>query len=49
MSKLMKIYEFMDDQSDHVIALWEKCGLTRSWNNLEKGIARKTVIRLVNF
>ena len=45
----MKIYEFMDDQSDHVIALWEKCGLTRSWNNLEKGIARKTVIRLVNF
>ena len=41
MSKLMEIYEFMDDQSDHVIALWEKCGLTRSWNNLEKDIARK--------
>ena len=31
----------MDDQSDHVIALWEKCGLTRSWNNPEKDIARK--------
>jgi hypothetical protein len=24
-----------------VIALWKKCGLTRSWNNPEKGIARK--------
>jgi ribosomal protein S18 acetylase RimI-like enzyme len=41
MSKLMKISEFMNDQSDHVIALWEKCGLTRSWNNLEKYVARK--------
>jgi ribosomal protein S18 acetylase RimI-like enzyme len=41
MSKLMKIFEFTDDQSDKVIALWEKCGLTRSWNNPEKDIARK--------
>jgi ribosomal protein S18 acetylase RimI-like enzyme len=24
-----------------VIALWEKCGLTRNWNNPEKDIARK--------
>jgi ribosomal protein S18 acetylase RimI-like enzyme len=31
----------MDDQSDDVIALWEKCGLTRNWNNPEKDIARK--------
>ena len=31
----------MGDQSDQVIALWEKCGLTRSWNNPEKDIARK--------
>ena len=31
----------MDDNSDHLIALWEKCGLTRSWNNLEKDIAHK--------
>ena len=37
----MKISEFTDDQSDQVIALWEKCGLTRSWNNPEKDIARK--------
>ncbi len=41
MSKLMKISEFINDQSDHVIALREKCGLTRSWNNPEKDIARK--------
>ena len=41
MSKLMKISEFTDDQTDKVIALWKKCGLTRSWNNPEKDIARK--------
>jgi ribosomal protein S18 acetylase RimI-like enzyme len=41
MSKLMKISEFTDNQIDQVIALWEKCGLTRSWNNPEKDIARK--------
>ena len=39
---MMKISEFTDDQSDRVIALWEKCGLTRSWNNPEKDIARKS-------
>ena len=37
----MKISEFTDDQSDQVIALWEKCSLNRSWNNPEKDIARK--------
>ena len=41
MSKLMKISEFTDNQSNKVIALWEKCGLTRSWNSPEKDIARK--------
>ena len=41
MSKLMKTSEFTDDQSDDVIILWEKCGLTRSWNNPKKDIARK--------
>ena len=41
MSKLMKISGFTDDQTDKVIALWKKCGLTRSWNNPEKDIARK--------
>ena len=37
----MKISEFTDHQSDKVIALWEKCSLTRGWNNPEKDIARK--------
>ena len=37
----MKISEFTDDRSDQVIALWEKCGRTRSWNNPEKDIGRK--------
>ena len=37
----MKISGFTDDQTDKVIALWKKCGLTRSWNNPEKDIARK--------
>ena len=37
----MKISEFTGDQIDQVIILWEKCGLTRSWNNPEKDIARK--------
>ena len=41
MSKLIKISEFTEDQIDKVIALWKKSGLTRSWNNLEKDIARK--------
>jgi ribosomal protein S18 acetylase RimI-like enzyme len=41
MSKLIKISEFTDDQSDKVIALREKCGLTRSWNNPKKDIARR--------
>jgi ribosomal protein S18 acetylase RimI-like enzyme len=41
MSKSMEISEFMYDQSDQVIALWEKCGLTRSWNNPEKDVVRK--------
>ena len=37
----MKISKFTDDQRDDVIILWEKCGLTRSWNNPKKDIARK--------
>jgi ribosomal protein S18 acetylase RimI-like enzyme len=41
MSKLMKISEFTDDQSDQVIASWGKCGLNRSWNDPEKDFARK--------
>ena len=39
----------MDDRSDPVIALWEKCGLTRSWNNPEKDIARKNSDQISKF
>ena len=37
----MKNSEFTDDQIDKLIAMWKKCGPTRSWNNREKDIARK--------
>ena len=37
----MKISEFTDNQIDKLTVLWKKCGLTRSWNNPEKDIARK--------
>ena len=49
MSKPMKSSEFTDDQRDHVIALWEKCDLTRSRNNPEKDIARKNSDQKVKF
>ena len=39
--KLMKISKFTDDQSGKVIALLERCGLTRSFNNSEKDIIHK--------
>ncbi|MDB2638412.1 hypothetical protein N9Y91_05320 [Alphaproteobacteria bacterium] len=41
--------KFPDNQSDKVITRWEECDLTRIWNNPEKDIAQKTVIRTENF
>jgi len=32
---------FQADDTDAVIALWERCGLTRPWNDPRKDIARK--------
>ena len=49
MSRLMKIPEFTYDQSDQLIVLKEKCGLTGSWNNPKKDIARKTASRTAYF
>ena len=49
MSKVMKISEFTDDQSDQVVTLWEKCGLTRSWNDPQKDIGRKNSYLNGNF
>ncbi len=37
----MEIRPFEDADEDAVIALWERCGLLRSWNDPRKDIARK--------
>ena len=35
------IREFTPEDEPAVIALWERCGLTRPWNNPRKDIHRK--------
>lgn len=37
----MKIRRFEPQDENAVVALWEACGLTRSWNDPAKDIARK--------
>ena len=37
----MQIRPFLDTDEAAVIALWEACGLTRSWNDPRKDIERK--------
>jgi ribosomal protein S18 acetylase RimI-like enzyme len=37
----MKIRAFVATDTADVIALWERCGLVRSWNDPAKDIARK--------
>jgi ribosomal protein S18 acetylase RimI-like enzyme len=37
----MRIYPFSTTDTDAVIALWERCGLVRPWNDPRKDIARK--------
>jgi ribosomal protein S18 acetylase RimI-like enzyme len=37
----MTIRPFHDADEPEVIRLWERCGLTRPWNNPSKDIARK--------
>jgi ribosomal protein S18 acetylase RimI-like enzyme len=37
----MQIRPFADADEAQVIALWERCGLLRSWNDPKKDIARK--------
>lgn len=37
----MHIRSFEPADADAVIALWERCGLTRPWNDPRKDIARK--------
>ena len=41
----MKIRPFEEADEAAVIRLWERCGLTRPWNDPHKDIARKLAVR----
>ena len=41
----MQIRPFQESDEPAVIALWEACGLTRSWNDPRKDIARKVAVQ----
>ena len=38
---MMKLSQFIPSQRDDVIALWDRCGLLRHWNNPSLDIDRK--------
>lgn len=38
----MTLRDFDDGDADAVVALWQRCGLTRPWNDPHKDILRKT-------
>ena len=48
MEKQITFRSFDESDSDKVIALWEKAGLLRPWNNPNKDIARKLQEMAVN-
>lgn len=41
----MLIRAFQPEDGDAVVALWERCGLTRPWNDPRKDIARKLAVQ----
>lgn len=41
----MQIRPFLETDQDAVIALWQRCGLLRPWNDPQKDIARKLCIQ----
>jgi ribosomal protein S18 acetylase RimI-like enzyme len=41
----MEIRPFAPADEDAVVALWERCGLTRPWNDPRKDIRRKLAVR----
>ena len=45
----MKIRVFLPEDQAAVIALWEACGLTRSWNDPARDIARKLLMQADGF
>jgi len=44
-SQPLEIREFESDDEDQVIALWQACGLWRSWNDPHLDITRKQAVR----
>ena len=41
----MQIRPFQPSDADAVVALWERCGLTRAWNDPRQDIRRKLAVR----
>ena len=41
----MPIRPFSEGDADAVIALWERCGLTRPWNDPRRDIERKLLVQ----
>ena len=41
----MEIRAFRADDESAVVALWERCGLTRPWNDPHKDIVRKLTVQ----
>lgn len=41
----MLIRPFARDDTEPVVALWERCGLTRPWNDPRRDIARKLTVQ----
>jgi len=42
---VLEIRSFRDADEPDVIRLWERCGLTRAWNDPSKDIARKRALQ----
>lgn len=41
----MQVRRFETPDEEEVVALWEACGLTRSWNDPRRDIARKLAVQ----
>jgi ribosomal protein S18 acetylase RimI-like enzyme len=41
----LQIRPFSEEDADAVVALWERCGLTRGWNDPRRDIARKLAVQ----
>jgi ribosomal protein S18 acetylase RimI-like enzyme len=41
----MEIRAFLKEDTEAVIALWERCGLVRPWNDPRKDVARKLTVQ----